>query len=77
MSVRSWRPTRVTQSIQLFLQKHGIAPTLARTTQPKPPLPLKLVDRFPLLQRLPARLIGMGVRPEHVHTPQAAAQAAE
>jgi 2-polyprenyl-6-methoxyphenol hydroxylase-like FAD-dependent oxidoreductase len=77
VQARRWLPTRVTQSIQLFLQKHVIAPTLARTTQPKPPLPLKLVDRFPLLQRLPARLIGMGVRPEHVHTPQAAAQAAE
>jgi 2-polyprenyl-6-methoxyphenol hydroxylase-like FAD-dependent oxidoreductase len=74
---RRWLPTRVTQAIQLFLQKHVIAPTLARSTQPKPPLPLKLVDRFPLLQRLPARLIGMGVRPEHVHTREAAAQAAE
>ena len=34
-----------------------------------PPLPLRLASRFPLLRRIPARLVGMGVRPEHVHTP--------
>ncbi len=65
---RRWLPTRVTQSIQLFLQNRVIAPTLRRTEEPKAPLPLKLLDRFSLLQRLPARLIGLGIRPEHVHT---------
>jgi 2-polyprenyl-6-methoxyphenol hydroxylase-like FAD-dependent oxidoreductase len=65
---RRWLPTRITQSIQLFLQRRVIAPTLARTSEPTPPLPLKMVDKFPMLQRLPARLIGMGIRPEHVHT---------
>ena len=33
------------------------------------PLPLRLMSRFALLRRIPARLVGMGVRPEHVHTP--------
>ncbi len=70
---RRWLPTRVTQSIQLFLQKRVIAPTLARKTEPRPPLPLKMLNWFPLLQRLPARVIGMGIRPEHVHTPEAPA----
>jgi 2-polyprenyl-6-methoxyphenol hydroxylase-like FAD-dependent oxidoreductase len=70
---RRWLPTRVTQSIQLFLQKRVIAPTLARTTEPKPPLPLKMLTWFPPLQRLPARLIGMGIRPEHVRTREAPA----
>ncbi len=74
---RRWLPTRVTQAIQVFLQDKVIAPTLAGTRPPKPPFALKLLDRFPLLRRLPARLIGMGVRPEHVHTAQAASLAAE
>jgi hypothetical protein len=30
---------------------------------------LRLIDRLPLLRRLPARLIGLGVRPEHIATP--------
>jgi hypothetical protein len=30
---------------------------------------VRLLARFPILQRIPARLIGMGVRPEHVRTP--------
>ncbi len=70
---RRWLPTRVTQSIQLFLQKRVIAPTLARKTEPKPPLPLKMLTWFPTLQRLPARLIGLGIRPEHVQTREAPA----
>jgi hypothetical protein len=40
------------------------------------PLPLRLMARFALLRRIPARLVGMGVRPEHVHTPDAHAAAA-
>ena len=35
------------------------------------PLPLRLMSRFAWLRRIPARLVGMGVRPEHVHTPDA------
>jgi 2-polyprenyl-6-methoxyphenol hydroxylase-like FAD-dependent oxidoreductase len=70
---RRWLPTRVTQSIQLFLQKRVIAPTLARKSEPKPPLPLMMLDWFPRLQRLPARLIGLGIRPEHVQTQEAPA----
>jgi hypothetical protein len=39
----------------------------------RPPLPLRLVDALPPLQGLTARLIGMGVRPEHVRSPVAGA----
>ena len=63
-------PTRVTQMIQVFAHKRFIGPALSRA---KPlrrlPLPLKLFQIFPLLRRIPARLIGMGARPEHVLTP--------
>jgi hypothetical protein len=34
----------------------------------KPPLAMRLIDRLPPLRRIPARLIGMGVRPEHIAT---------
>lgn len=62
-------PTRVTQRIQLFLQNRVIGPVLSGTKEPTPPLALKLLSWFPVLRRIPARLIGMGVRPEHVRTP--------
>jgi hypothetical protein len=45
--------------------------------KPKPPLVAKLLNRFSWLRRWPARLIGMGFRPEHVHTQEAAPAAAE
>jgi hypothetical protein len=46
-------------------------------TEPKAPLAAKLLDRFPWLRRWPARLIGMGFRPEHVKTKEVAPAAAE
>jgi len=32
------------------------------------PWVIRLFNRFPILRRIPARLIGIGVRPEHVKT---------
>ena len=67
-------PTRVTQSLQVQAQNRVIQPVL-RSTQPlAPPWFLRLFDRLPVLQRIPARIVGVGVRPEHVHTPQASAK---
>jgi len=37
--------------------------------RPKPPLLFKLFEIFPVLRRVPARLLGVGIRPEHVRTP--------
>jgi 2-polyprenyl-6-methoxyphenol hydroxylase-like FAD-dependent oxidoreductase len=62
-------PTRVTQRIQLFMQERVIRQTLVGTEALRPPLFLRLLARFPALQRIPARLLGLGVRPEHVKTP--------
>src|SRR5712664_1182643 len=64
---RQW-PTRVTQALQRTIQNRVIRPVLAGTAQPKPPLVLKLLDWFPALRGIPARFIGIGVRPEHIHT---------
>jgi 2-polyprenyl-6-methoxyphenol hydroxylase-like FAD-dependent oxidoreductase len=61
-------PVRFTQALQLTMQNQIIRRALAGTQRPKPPLLLKLFDWMPLLRRIPARLLGVGVRPEHVHT---------
>ena len=66
---RQW-PTEMTQALQIFVQRR-ITSVLALKSTPKPPLLVKLLDRVPWLRRIPARLIGMGFRPEHVHTPEA------
>ncbi|HWW34768.1 MAG TPA: FAD-dependent oxidoreductase [Xanthobacteraceae bacterium] len=62
-------PVRFTQALQLIMQKRIISPALASTQRPKPPLLFRLVGALPLLQRIPGRLLAVGVRPEHVHTP--------
>jgi len=67
---REW-PARVTQQIQIFIQNRVISPVLAGTQRPKPPFAVKLSQWFPVLQRIAARVIGVGVRPEHIHTPEA------
>ncbi|MCC7253798.1 FAD-dependent oxidoreductase [Hyphomicrobium sp.] len=59
-------PTRVTQAIQVAAQNTIIGPTLKLREQPKPPFALRLMQRFPFLQRIPARVLGLGVRREHV-----------
>ena len=66
-------PVRATQAAQVFLQDRIIAPSLAAVgAQISVPLFLRLLQWFPILRRLPARLIAMGVRPEHVKTKAAA-----
>jgi 2-polyprenyl-6-methoxyphenol hydroxylase-like FAD-dependent oxidoreductase len=64
---RQW-PTRATQALQRAIQNRVIGALLASTAQPKPPLAIKLLDWFPTLRGIPARVIGIGVRPEHVQT---------
>ena len=63
-------PTRVTQWLQVQIQNNFLSRVLASRTAPSPPLPVRWLDGCPYLRRLPARLIGVGVRPEHVHTQQ-------
>jgi 2-polyprenyl-6-methoxyphenol hydroxylase-like FAD-dependent oxidoreductase len=66
-------PTRVTQRIQILMQERVIRNVLAGQGALKPPLFIRLLRRFPILRRIPARLLGLGVRPEHVRTPERAA----
>ena len=62
---RAW-PARVIQQMQILVQNRVMTRILQLQREPRPPLALKLLDRVPFLRRIPARLIGMGVRPEHV-----------
>jgi 2-polyprenyl-6-methoxyphenol hydroxylase-like FAD-dependent oxidoreductase len=62
---REW-PTRLTQRVQVLVQNRVISNVLRGTQTPKPPLPVRMLGRFPALRRLPARIIGMGFRPEHI-----------
>ncbi len=69
-------PTRLTQAAQVAIQNRLLSPVLAGRGSDAPPMelpwPLKLMRRWPLLQALPAYAVGVGVRPEHVHSPAAA-----
>jgi 2-polyprenyl-6-methoxyphenol hydroxylase-like FAD-dependent oxidoreductase len=60
-------PTRVTQWLQVAVQRRIIARVLDETAPLKPPLAARLLARFPSLRRIPARLVGLGIRPEHVN----------
>jgi 2-polyprenyl-6-methoxyphenol hydroxylase-like FAD-dependent oxidoreductase len=59
-------PTRVVQRVQLLAQDLFLKRTLEGRVPRTMPLPLKLLQRWPILRRIPARLVGMGIRPEHI-----------
>jgi len=63
-------PTRATQRMQLIVQNNVIRRVLSSTKPLTPPWPVKLLGRWPFLRRIPARVVGMGFRPEHVKTPE-------
>ena len=70
---RRERAVRITQSVQLAIQNRMVSSVLEAQTRPHAPAALKLFNTFPILRRIPARLVGMGARPEHIATPEAAA----
>ena len=63
---RRERPARLTQKLQVFLHKHLLERIFNTPETIHPPLPLRLLEAFPRLRSLPARMIGIGFRPEHV-----------
>jgi 2-polyprenyl-6-methoxyphenol hydroxylase-like FAD-dependent oxidoreductase len=65
-------PTRATQRLQVILQNRVIGRVLKSSGKLALPLPLRLLGSLPFLRRIPARLIGLGFRPEHVTAPAAA-----
>jgi 2-polyprenyl-6-methoxyphenol hydroxylase-like FAD-dependent oxidoreductase len=65
-------PVRMTQAVQVVVQNNLISAALKPGNEPlRPPLPVRLINAVPWLQGITARLVGLGVRPEHVHSPVA------
>ena len=63
-------PTRFTQRLQILLQNRIISPALmSQGARPQAPWFFKLLQ-WPLLRRIPGRVMALGVRPEHIATPQ-------
>ncbi|HEY8297931.1 MAG TPA: FAD-dependent oxidoreductase [Candidatus Baltobacteraceae bacterium] len=62
-------PTRVTQRMQVFIQDRIVSAVLNSQGKLSAPWPLRAMNAFPWLRRIPARLVGVGIRPEHVATP--------
>jgi 2-polyprenyl-6-methoxyphenol hydroxylase-like FAD-dependent oxidoreductase len=58
--------TRATQAVQKIIQDRVLGRVLSGRRQPRVGPALRALDRSPLLQSIPARLIGLGLRPEHV-----------
>ncbi len=63
---REW-PTRVTQGLQIAMQRRVITRVLRGRL--RAPLFVRLLARYPVLRRLPARFVGLGIRAEHIETP--------
>ncbi len=63
-------PTRITQRTQVMVQNRVIKRLLAgEGSEPlAPPLPVRIISRVPLLQRIAARIVGCGVQSEHIET---------
>jgi hypothetical protein len=62
---REW-PTRTTQWMQLIAQNTFLKKTLEGRALKGLPFALKLLRWFPMLQRIPARVVGIGIRPEPI-----------
>jgi 2-polyprenyl-6-methoxyphenol hydroxylase-like FAD-dependent oxidoreductase len=63
-------PARMTQRVQVFLHKHLLERIFNSPEIIPPPLLLRLCEKFPRLRRIPARMVGIGFRPERVQNKQ-------
>src|ERR1051326_3854606 len=66
---REW-PTRVIQAMQTFIHRNVVTGRESKSGDSLPIFP-RLFLWFPALRSLPARFIGLGPRPEHIHSPAA------
>ena len=73
VQARRWLPTRLVQGAQRAVHERLLRPLILgqRAMPERPPLPVRLLNRFPLLRRIPGYLIGHGIRQEHVRSPRA------
>jgi 2-polyprenyl-6-methoxyphenol hydroxylase-like FAD-dependent oxidoreductase len=69
VQLRRLLPTVVVQRLQRTIQDRFLSPLLAGRVPPQGPLALRVLRRYPVLQALPARVVGIGLLPEHVRAP--------
>jgi 2-polyprenyl-6-methoxyphenol hydroxylase-like FAD-dependent oxidoreductase len=67
---RRWTPTTRMQELQRFAHRRVIEPIL-RGEITRVPFAVRLLDRFPLLRRIPGRVLGLGFGRQHVLSPLA------
>ena len=72
VQLRRILPTVLVQRGQRAIQDSFLSPLLAGRLPGQPPLALRALRRYPILQAIPARLIGLGVLPEHARSPTVA-----
>jgi 2-polyprenyl-6-methoxyphenol hydroxylase-like FAD-dependent oxidoreductase len=66
---REW-PTKVIQRLQVVIQKRVLSRALENKGTSRVPWIVRLLQRRPTLRGIPARLVGIGIRPEHIHSPE-------
>jgi 2-polyprenyl-6-methoxyphenol hydroxylase-like FAD-dependent oxidoreductase len=64
-------PTRLTQGVQVFIQNRVLGRVLGTNQQVSVPWFLRLFRHWPFLRRIPALMVGIGFRPEHIETKDA------
>jgi 2-polyprenyl-6-methoxyphenol hydroxylase-like FAD-dependent oxidoreductase len=62
-------PARTIQRLQVIMQRGIMRRKTDKKKQTQVPIFFRLLKRFPLLRRIPARIVGIGIRPEHIRTP--------
>ena len=67
---REW-PARLIQMMQVFVHRYVVTGRQSKGGNNSLPFIVKLLTWFPILRQLPARFIGIGPRPEHIHSPRA------
>lgn len=68
-------PVKMTQRMQMIVQNNIISGALQGGDRPlKVPMIVRLITALPWLQGIPARLLALGVRPEHVQSKAAPAR---
>jgi hypothetical protein len=71
VQLRRWAPAALTQAVQRVVHARMLGPALTGDITPigagsgRSPLPIRLLQRFPLLQAIPAAAVGIGLLPEH------------
>jgi 2-polyprenyl-6-methoxyphenol hydroxylase-like FAD-dependent oxidoreductase len=63
-------PTLMTQRLQTGVQKAVISRRAEEKKSAKPPLLMTWLNKSRWLRGIPARVIGIGIRPEHIHSPE-------